>query len=255
MAVHIVMPDAHALPGKNNNRAILVGNLINDVRPDTFIDLGDSADMPSLCSYDKGKRAFQGRSYAADINAYLDFQDKLWSTVKKSKRKLPRRVRLIGNHEQRIERALDLQPELQGTISYDDYEWDRYYSDVVHYHGGTPGSIVVDGVSYAHYFTSGLMGRPVGGEHPAFTLLQKGMQSATQGHSHLFDFCIRTRRDGSKAMGLVGGCFIDYDPEWPGEAGKLWSSGVIIKRGVENGQYDLEWVSMARLQKEYGHAL
>jgi hypothetical protein len=252
MSTHIVCFDPHAHYRHHNNRAEWLGKLITDVKPDTVIIGGDVADMPSLSGYDKGKKSFQGRTYQADIGAHGDFQERLWNTVRRSKRKMPRRVALIGNHEQRIDRAIEVQPELEGTVSYKDLDLEKYYDDIIHYRGNTPGQIEIDGVFYAHYFISGVMGRAVGGEHPAYSLLTKKYASCTQGHSHIYDHCYRTRADGKAIFGLVAGVFTDYDCDWAGEASDLWWQGCFIKRNVEQGSYDLEAVSMARLKKEYG---
>ena len=252
MSIHIVIPDSHAHYKHSNHRAIWLGKLITDVRPDCVINLGDTADMPSLSSYDKGKRSFQGRSYSQDVAAHGDFQEKLWGTVRKSKRKLPRRITLIGNHEQRIDRAIEHQPELAGTIGYEDLELDRWYSDVVPYEGQTPGTICVDGIHYAHYFISGVQGRPLGGEHPAYTLLGKKFASCTQGHSHTSDYCVRQTEAGRRIQALVAGCYVDYHTDWAGTSNRLWWRGVVVKRGVSDGSYDPEFISIERLKREYG---
>lgn len=253
--IHLVIPDQHAHYEHDNSRADLLSSLIVDLRPDVVVNIGDAADLPSLCSYDKGKRSFVGRTYKADIDAHLDFQDRIWGPVARRKKKMPRRVFCIGNHEQRIVTALDIQPELGGTISLSDLRLSEWYDEIVPYEGQTPGVIEVDGILYAHYFTSGILGRSVSGEHTGYYLLGKLFQSATMGHSHLFDYCVRTRGDGIKVHGLSVGCFQDYTNEWAGEIGKLWDRGVVIKRCVEDGSYDLEWVSINRLEKEYGQSL
>jgi len=250
--IHLVFGDAHAHPDYSNDRADYLGSLISDVRPDVVIDIGDTADFPSLSSYDKGKRSFVGKSYAKDIEAHNEFQDRVWSRVRRGKRKLPRRVRLIGNHEQRIDRCLDLHPELDGTVGYRKLELERYYDTVVPYDGGTPGVICIDGILYAHYFVSGVMGRPISGEHHAYTLLARNYNSSTQGHSHLFDYSVRTTGEGERIQGLISGCFQDYDAPWAGQANKLWWRGCFIKRSVDSGSYDLEAVSLSALKKEYG---
>lgn len=208
--------------------------------------------MPSLASYDKGKRAFHGRTYRADVDAHLEFQDRMWSPVKRRKQKLPHRVFLEGNHEHRIERALDLSPELVGTISMDDLEIERYYDEFVKYEGQTPGVYERDGISYAHFFVSGVMGRPIGGEHPAYTLITKQFRSCTAAHTHTLDFASRTTVGNTKIYGLVAGVFQDYNSPWAGKVNDLWWRGVVIKRNVENGQYDPEFVSLDQLRKTYG---
>ncbi len=251
MSTHLVFFDAHAHYQHNNDRALWLGELIHELRPDVVIDGGDTADLPSLASYDKGSRAAVGRTYKQDIDAHNDFCEKLWHRVRQSKKKFPRRVRLIGNHEQRIDRALDASPQLSGTISYKDLQLDKFYDEVIFYEGQNPGVIVIDGIHYSHYFVSGLMGRPVGGEHPAYTLLQKKHVSCTQGHSHIFDHCIRSKQDGSKITGLVSNAFVDYQMDWPGQSQMMWTNGVHIKYGVEKGMYDLESISMKELKKSY----
>lgn len=249
--VHLVIPDPHAHYQHNNDRAIWAGRLINDIRPDVVVVLGDTADMPSLSGYDKGKKSFQGRTYEADINSHNDFQERLWDTVRRSKRKLPRRVTLIGNHEQRIDRAIELQPELEGTVSYKDLQLTRWYNDVVYYNGSTPGVIELDGVHYGHYIVSGVQGRPVGGEHPGHSLLSKELTSCTVGHTHILDFSTRVGADRRRAFGLVAGCFQDYVPGYAGEAARHWWRGVVVKRGVENGAYSPQFISIEELKKEY----
>lgn len=207
--------------------------------------------MPSLSSYDKGKRSFHGRSYRKDVDAHLEFQHRMWGPVRARKRKLPERIFLIGNHEQRIEKALDLSPELEGTIGLNDLLLGEWYDHVVPYSGNTPGSIKIDGVHYAHYFVAGISGRPTFGTNPAYALLSKRHVSSTAAHSHLADW-YSVSPDGVPIMGLVAGCYQDYDAPWAGEANKLWWRGVVVKRNVENGHYDPQFISLKALQKEYG---
>lgn len=250
--VHLVIPDTHAHPDYNNDRADWIGQLIKDVKPDVVVHLGDAADFPSLSMYDKGKRSFSGRNYSDDVNAHLDFQDRMWDPMFKTKKKLPYSVFLEGNHEHRIERALDLSPELEGTIGFKDLELDGYYNDVVRYKGATPGVIDIDGVNYAHYFITGVMGRSTSGQHPAYNLISKQFSSCVMGHTHVLDFSVHTNVYGEKIMGLVAGCAFDYNSDWAGTANNLYWRGVTILHGVENGVFDPEFISLKRLKEAYG---
>lgn len=248
---HVVFSDAHSHPAHNNDRAGWLGRLILDLKPDTVINLGDLGDMPSLSSYDKGTKGFQGRTYKRDIESVLDFQERLWHPIKEAKKKMPRVVHFIGNHEHRISRAVSLQSELDGTIGLDDLGLPKH-STLVDYDGLYPGTLDIDGVCYSHFLVSGVMGRPIGGERHASTLVTKKLGSCTVGHTHIFDFHLRPRADGTKAQALVMPAFIDYECDWAGQSGKMWSKGLVIKRNVEDGMYDMEYVSMERLKKIYG---
>lgn len=244
---HLVIPDSHAHPDFNNRRYELLGHLITDVKPDVVVDIGDWYDMPSLCSYDKGTKGFEGRRYRRDIEAGNDAQDRLLSIVRRQKRKLPHFVRTLGNHENRISKAVDRDPVLEGTIGLGDllsreYKWEEVpFLDIIN----------LDGVNYSHYFTTGVMGRPVSGEHPGYTLLTKKFESCTMGHVHTYDHCVRSV-GRQKIHGLVCGVFQDYDADYAGPANDIWNRGVVIKHDVMDGDYDLEWISLARLERTYG---
>lgn len=250
---HVILGDPHATPDWNNKRFTWFGNLIKDIKPDTVICIGDWADMPSLCTYDKGTKGYEGRRYKKDLEAVIDAQEKFFKPIKEAKKKLPRFVMLIGNHEHRIDRAISHDAaQLDGIISLDDLQYRDYGWEVVDYEGSTPGVIDVDGVSYSHYFTSGVMNRSISGTYPAAALINKQYTSCTMGHSHVFDHTIRTDANGRHIHGLVCGVGTDEPMSYAGAANKLWWRGVVIKHDVTDGQYDLETVSMSRLKDIYG---
>lgn len=250
---YIILPDQHAHSDHHNDRAIWAGQLIKEIRPDVVVNMGDCIDLPSLSSYDKGKRSFHGRSYKSDLDAHLDFQDKLWSPTKRAKKKLPRRIVLEGNHEHRIERALDLSPELTGTLGFKDFLFDEYYDDVVRYEGGTPGVFELDQILFAHYFITGVSGKPISSEHPAYAHLIKNGCSSIAAHTHLFDYTTRTNIQGKTMNSIVAGCYQDYINDWSGNIGRLWRSGITVLRNVEAGDFDVQFISIGALKKEYGN--
>lgn len=248
----LVVPDSHAHYEHSNRRADYLARLTIDLKPDIVINGGDQFDMPSLSSYDKGKRDFHGKSYAKDIEAGLEFHDRWWGPVKAQKKKLPRRIVLEGNHEQRVERALDLSPELVGTIGFKDYDFDHYYDEVVRYDGDLPGVIEVEGILFAHFFPTGISGRPMGGERPGHMLISKNNVSCIAFHSHTLDFATRRNVKGQVLNGLVAGCYQDYVNDWAGPIAKFWRAGVVVLHNVEDGNYDFQWISLETLENEYG---
>jgi len=253
LSTHLVIPDSHAHPDYSNERFTWLGRLIVDLKPDVVIHLGDFVDMPSLCTYEERTREFEGRRYHKDVTSAIDAQEKLFAPIKAAKKKRPRFILLEGNHEHRISRAVNTDHhKLDGVISIDDLEFDKFGWEFISYNGATPGIVIVDGVAYAHYFASGIMNRAIGGEHPAYQMLMKQYMSCTQGHMHTTDFCIRTKADGDKIYGLVAGVYQDYYADWAGEANELWWRGVVVKRNVNNGMYDPEWIGIDRIRRQYG---
>lgn len=250
----LVIPDPHAHPDFSNARADWLGQYIKESKPDVVVNLGDAADMPSLSLYDKGRASFYGRSYENDIKAHLDFQERMWEPTKRSKKKRPHRVVLIGNHENRISRVLEQDPELAGDrygVSFRNLDFESYYDTIVPYEGQTPGVWHYNGVSFAHFMVSGLMGRPISGEHHAYSLIAKNHCSCVVGHSHTMDFAMRTDVNGKHLFGLVAGVYQDYLPSWVGQSGKMWWKGIVELNEVDNGYFDPKFIGIDALRKEY----
>lgn len=251
---YLLVPDVHSHPDHSNDRADWLGKFILDRKPDVVVNLGDTFDMPSLSSYDKGKASFHGASYEKDINAGVEFLDRMWHPIKKAKRKQPHKIFLEGNHEARLRKVLEYDPQLAGDkygISYKNYQLSDYHHEVVYYEGQTPGIYTADGISFAHFFVSGLMGRPIGGEHHAASLLTKNHHSCVCGHSHTVDWSVKSSSNGKKIMGLVAGVYQDYDPSWAGNVSKLWWPGLVYLRGVEDGVYSPEFIGLSEIRREY----
>jgi predicted MPP superfamily phosphohydrolase len=251
MKTHLVIPDGHAKPSEDLSRFDLLNKFIKDLKPDVIVNIGDAADMHSLNSFDKGKGSFHGASYEADINCAVESFDRTFHRAPKNIRK----VFCVGNHEYRITRAVEQAPEMEGNkfgISMGNLELDKHFNDVVDYEGAAAGTIDIDGVVYAHYLTSGAMGRPISGDNHARSLLVKGHQSATVGHSHFLDYSTHVTSSGKRLHGLVCGSFKGKKNDaYAGTSARNYWRGVAVKRLVNDGQYDLQMVSMKQLEALY----
>lgn len=257
MTDHLIIADPHAHPDHNLRRFKWLSKYILEHKPDTVVCLGDFADMPSLCSYDKGTKGFEGRRYQNDIKAVkaalraISGPLSMYNLARKRDKKKqykPRMVMLLGNHENRINRAIEQDAILEGTISVKDLGYEKAgwgvhpFLDVVN----------IDGVNYSHYFISGVMGRPISGVHPAASIISKQLVSCTAGHAHVYDHTVRTNAQNEKIHGLVAGVFDDNEHGYAGRANDLWWRGIIHKRNVKNGAYDLEMISIETLEEQYG---
>jgi hypothetical protein len=258
MTNHLIIPDAHVKPGTSLDRFKWLGQYILDKKPDKIICLGDFADMASLCSYDKGKKDYNSRSYKQDILSVIRAQELLLAPLyhynqirrdQKQKQYLPERYMLIGNHENRINRAISLDHViLEGMISLDDLQYSSFGWTVIPF----LEKLQLDGVIYSHYFVSGIMGNSVSGEHPAYSIIKKHYMSCTAGHNHLLDISRTAKADGSSIRGLTAGCFLEHKEDYAGPAQDLWWRGVIMKYGVKDGDYALEEVPLEYLRRSYG---
>jgi hypothetical protein len=248
----IVWTCAHADPSVPNDRFTWLGNLIYDIRPDYCVDLGDGADMRSLNSFDSGKPSnVVSQNYEKDIESYNDAQERIRWKIRKNKVKMPAFYGFEGNHEHRIKKAIEHDPRLKGDkygISFNHLDTSRWFNEYHEYSNGAPDIHPYDGVSYAHFIASGNYGTAMAGEHHAYNLLKKRFRSTTVGHSHKLDVNFQ---EGPRAIGLVAGCFKGADETWAGQANDSWSPGVVIKRGVEDGWYDFQWISLEQLEREY----
>ncbi len=252
---HLIIPDAHAKPGVDNDRFYWLGQLIVDKKPDVIVCIGDFADMESLSSYDKGKRSFEGRRYKKDVESVIEAQKILFEPIIEYNETIgrekgvykPRLVMCLGNHENRINRVTNDSPELDGILSISDLQYEKFGWEVY----GFLDRVIIDGIAYSHYFGSGVMNRPIGGEHSAANLIKKQFMSCTAGHSHIRDFSERTRADGKKIVGLVCGCYFDHDEEYASNANALWWRGIVIKNHVDDGEYEPEFINIKTLREMY----
>ena len=252
----IVWTCSHADPNCSNERFDRLGSLIEDIKPDYTVDLGDGADMRSLNTYDtRNPQAVVAQSYQADIEHYNEAQDRIWGRYKLSKRKRPFRIGFEGNHEARIKKALAVDPRMEGKkygISFSHLQTDHWFDEYHEYTNSAPALATYDGVLYGHYVSSGNFGSALSTKHHGYSLVEKLACSATVGHSHKFHYYRKADARPSPLNGLVAGCFKGKEEAWAGQANSEWSKGVVIKREVNNGNYDVQWISMKALEREYG---
>ena len=72
---HLIIPDTQVKPDVDLSYLEWIGQYIVEKQPDVLIQIGDFADMPSLSSYDVGKKSFEGRRYKDDIKAAVEGMD------------------------------------------------------------------------------------------------------------------------------------------------------------------------------------
>lgn len=255
MTTHLVIPDAHCTPDVDNDRFSWLGNAILNRRPDVIVCLGDMADMASLCSYDKGKKDFEGRRYRADVSCTRDALRRinepieLYNTQRRKNGKAqykPRKILTIGNHEDRINRVTQMQPELDGTISINDLGYKEAGWEVHPYRT----QIEVDGVWYTHCIMT-KMGYAVSGDNIGTLLLNKQHVTTVVGHSHIFDHSIRALPSKNILHGVSAGCYFNHELDFAMGSSDGWWRGLLWLHDVSQGNFDMETMSLHRVKELY----
>ena len=231
----LVIGYPHAHPDYDNSRFTTLGKYIAREKPQIIVCIGDMADMPSLSSYDRGTKGFEGRRYKKDVSAVIDAQKKLFTPINRVRGYKPKLHMCMGNHEDRIVRAVNTTPELDGAIGLHDLKYEDFGWKVTPF----KRSVVIQGISFSHYFTSGVAGRPISSVHIGHALVTKLHCSAVQGHSHLFNHSEQTRPDGQKIFGLSVGCYSHpkYTESWCQDTEYQWWRGVIMLEGLDGEGY------------------
>lgn len=251
---HAYIPDVQAKDGHDFEYLTHIGQYLVDKRPDTIIVGGDFADLPSLSSYDVGKKTFEGRRYRTDVAAAHRAMEALLSPINAHNKAAsknhkvryhPRKVLTLGNHENRINRAVNDDPKLDGTISvsdlkYEEYGWEVHpFLDVV----------VIDGVAYSHYFTTGLMGRPC---TTASAQLSKKHMSCVAGHQQGLQIATANKADGTRLTSIIAGSCYEHDEDYMSSQGNKHWRGMLMFHGVADGEFDIMPVPLNYLRAKYG---
>jgi len=242
----LVIPDIQAKPGQKLRHLEHLAKFIRKIKPDCIVQLGDLWDYPSLSSYDRKKKASEGKRLIADHNI----------GCKAARMITPRHnCRLIftkGNHEYRVDLYENDYPELEGALpncmSYmTSLGWEAYgFLDVVK----------VRGVSFSHFFPRASTGNVTAssqrnGASTALNMLKANMTSCVAGHKQGLDSALFNAPDGRK-RGIIAGSFYTHDEKYLGPQGNNYWRGVLLLNNVKNGDFDLTEVSLEYLRKKYG---
>lgn len=249
----LVITDSQVKDGVPLDYLTWIGRCIMDLRPDVIVHIGDFADMPSLSLYDKFKKSYEGRRYKADIAAARRGMDLLLAPMrdynemrarnKKSQYK-PRMILTIGNHEERILRAIESDPILDGTIGIEDLKYEEAGWEVYPF----LEVVTVNGVAFSHYFATGAKGMPASS---AQALINKKHMSCVAGHQQGRQIAYATRADGKRITAIISGSCYCHDEKYLGpQSNKHWHGLVHMER-VEDGEFDERFIPLQELREKY----
>lgn len=245
--------DTQVKPGIDLGYLDRIGKYLVEKEPDIVVHLGDHWDLPSLSSYDVGKKSFEGRRYVEDIKAGNEGMARLLAPLREKQKQQrrngkkiykPHMVFCLGNHCQRILRAVDNDPKLDGVLGYHDLDltdWEVHdFLEVV----------VINNIAFSHYFTTGCMGRPA---TSARAILSKKHMSCCAGHQQGLDIALDHKADGTRITSIICGSSYEHTESYLGHQGNKHFRGIVMLHDVqEDGSFDVMPVSMNYLRNKYG---
>ena len=249
----LCIPDCQVKPGVPLEHLTWAGKAIVEYKPDVVVNLGDFADMPSLSSHDKaGSKYFEGKRYKDDVAVVKQATQLLLSPLKaeqerrkrnKEKQYKPRMVMLMGNHENRINRAVANNPILEGTISTDDLEYKKNWEV---YDFLKP--VFIEGVGFNHYWPVGAMGRPA--SSPS-AIISKLHMSCIAGHQQGKQVAYGKKADGTAICSIIAGSYYLHDEDYMDSLSNKHWRGLVVLNEVNNGHFDEMFLSIEYLKRKY----
>lgn len=241
---HLVIGDLQTKKGVPTRHLEWIAYAINDYKPDVVVNIGDTYDMESLSSHDeRGSLKMEGKRYEDDIaagnSAFATLNHLITHNCKK--------YFFYGNHEQRIERALNKDPRLVGTIGYHHFQTGKEWKHVPYYNG-VPGQMEIDRIMFAHYFANPNTGKPIGGT--VQNQLKSIGQSFCMGHRQGLSRGEVQFATGRTINGAVCGSSYLHDEGYKGAANFHWR-GILVLNEVANGGYSDMALSMDYLCRKY----
>ena len=251
---HLYIPDTQVKPDLPQDHIEWAGAYAGIKRPDVIVIGGDWYDMPSLSIYDAGKLASHGRRYADDVASGSDALKRFERALRKygGRGYKPRKIVTLGNHEERILRAVESDPKMEGKVSLSDLAFREYGWTVYDF----LQPVEIHGIVYAHYFPLGPNGRVAAskfGAPSAKAQVQRMMRSCTAGHRQGLDVAI-LHTPTATYRGVIAGSYYRHDEGYLTPMGTNYWRGLLMCHDIDprTGNYNLMEVDMRYMERRFG---
>jgi hypothetical protein len=239
----VIVADTQCKPTEDLTYMSWIGQYIAAKRPDVIVHIGDHYDFPSLSSYDKGKKSFEGRRLQADIDAGNRGLELLMQEFPKDYS--PRLVFCMGNHEERLDRLANDMPELSGYVGTDKLPLEEMGWEVHPF----LKPVEIGGIFFVHYLANPFTGKPYSGT--AMNQLKTVGRSFVVGHKQCLDVAIRPTIDGKHQIGIINGAAYPFDEVYKGHQGNSHFRGITMLHEVKDGFGTPMFVSLDYLKNRY----
>jgi len=244
----VVVGDLHFHPGYDNKRADAIGEFaaeeLQNAGDEGFLVLmGDVSDCVAFNDHGT-KLELEGARWQEDIESCHDGLDRLMRPFHRRKRKLPHRMVVLGNHENRINRWLAQEPRFEGMMAIDDLGFSRFGFQT-HPFGRMAN---VGGVNFVHHLGT-QTGRAAQITSPTNGIKSIGV-STVVGHSHTSSYTPVYFRDRT-IHGIDAGCAIHKDmgfgEGWSHQTAHKYRRCVWVLDNVNDGDFDFRQVRLDTL--------
>ena len=246
-----VIADTQCKPNESMEYMRSIGKFLADKKPDVIVHIGDHFDFPSLSSYDKGKKSFEGRRLLSDLQAGQEGMTLLFEAIKKQQTEgyNPRLVFCVGNHEDRFDRLSRDNPELEGFVGVETLKLESYGWEVHPY----LKPVNIGGIHFVHYLANPFTGKPYGGT--ALSQLKSVGTSFVVGHKQLLDVAMLPTLDGKMRIGIINGACYPFEEAYKGFQGNNHFRGVTMLNEVKDGFGLPSFASLAYIMEKYGKSV
>lgn len=244
----LVIGDTHDSPHIVQDRFKWIANHIKKTKPDYIIHIGDFGSFDSL-SYFQANDTQQGKlkdAFMIDINSMRNALSILSDAIEG----IPHHL-CLGNHEMRVHKFEEKIPEIQGLMK-------KALYDSFHDRGWTTTEYgefkFIGGVGFVHAPLN-IMGKEYGGKNGEVQVANDTLHDVVFGHTHKHRDWKAPKIGDSQWVRIVNvGCSLPQDHVE--EYAKLnmtgWSWGIVELDIWANHIQDSKFISMSRLEKEYG---
>lgn len=238
---YIIVGDIH-VPEQDNASINSVLKLMNDIKFDGIINIGDYLNLSCISHWNQTKhKTLEGQRLKKDYidgNSLLDEFDK----------RLPKNAEkhfFMGNHEDWVNQLIETYPALDGLFDIEsglkltERGYKVYpYNEIVQF-----GRLSITHGIYC-------------GSNPAKTHATKLLTNVLVGHTHSPEMClIHSPAKEVSVVGYVNGCLCHMAPDYMKSKPSNWATGVAILYLFPNGWFDVNLIRIVKGRFVYNNKL
>lgn len=223
----LVIGDAHDAPALDKSRFAWIGKHIAETRPDHIVSIGDFADLQSLC-FHEANDTVEGKLkpfFLDDVASLERAMAAMMEPITKATDYRPKIDITLGNHENRLWRFQNANPEIFGMLEPELTNLYRRYGWTWHPFGKY---LEIGGCDFVHIPLNS-MGKGVSGKNAAATVALDSVRDIVIGHTHKSGVFTRQKLGQDRSVRVFdAGCALpqDHIEKYVGHAASGWWWGV-----------------------------